>query len=128
MMTCNYSDLIGKPFADLGRGPEAYDCWGLVIEIGRRLGIAVPDYGVHYWDIGGLNDTFRARVPEYDRVTLPECGDIVAFKRVSGELHFGVMVDQRSVLHAGPEIGVRLNRLDNPFMRQMIDGFYRCKT
>lgn len=39
------TDLIGKPFAYGGRGPDSYDCYGLVMELCRALdGIAIPDY------------------------------------------------------------------------------------
>ena len=32
----NLSDLIGKPYMVDGRGPDAYDCWGLCLEVARR--------------------------------------------------------------------------------------------
>jgi cell wall-associated NlpC family hydrolase len=40
----DYLDLIGVPFAYGGRGPDTYDCYGLVIELFRRQGVSVPDY------------------------------------------------------------------------------------
>src|SRR3990167_3147116 len=39
----NYIDLLGKPFEYGGRGPDTYDCWGLCMEIYKRLGIQLPD-------------------------------------------------------------------------------------
>ena len=39
-----YSDLIGVPFAYGGRGPDTYDCYGLVMELHRRQGLIIPDY------------------------------------------------------------------------------------
>jgi len=33
------SDLIGKPWSWGARGPDAYDCFGLLIEVSRRYGI-----------------------------------------------------------------------------------------
>ncbi len=38
------ADLIGKPFRYGGRGPDAYDCYGLVREMCRRDGKPVPDF------------------------------------------------------------------------------------
>ena len=35
-------DLIGRPYAYGARGPEAFDCWGLVLELRRRLGLPLP--------------------------------------------------------------------------------------
>lgn len=43
-MTC-FSDLIGVEFQYGGRGPEAFDCWGLVKECYWRWhGVELPDY------------------------------------------------------------------------------------
>lgn len=36
------SDLIGKPWRLGARGPDAYDCWGLVREILQRMHPAEP--------------------------------------------------------------------------------------
>ena len=35
-------DLIGKPWRLGARGPEAFDCWGLVLVLAQRCGRAVP--------------------------------------------------------------------------------------
>jgi cell wall-associated NlpC family hydrolase len=40
----DYSDLLGVQFAYRGRGPDEYDCYGLLIELYRRLGKDIPDY------------------------------------------------------------------------------------
>ena len=40
----DYQDLIGVSFAYGGRGPDTYDCYGLVMECHRRLGVTIPDY------------------------------------------------------------------------------------
>jgi cell wall-associated NlpC family hydrolase len=38
-----FSDLIGKPFCYGGRGPDKFDCYGLVREMYQRKGIEIPD-------------------------------------------------------------------------------------
>lgn len=40
----DYQDLIGVSFAYGGRGPATYDCYGLVMECHRRMGVTIPDY------------------------------------------------------------------------------------
>lgn len=42
--SAEYADLIGLPFSWKGRGPDRYDCYGLVAELERRNGREVPDY------------------------------------------------------------------------------------
>lgn len=37
-------DLIGVPFAYGGRGPDTYDCYGLLMELYRRKGVQIVDH------------------------------------------------------------------------------------
>jgi cell wall-associated NlpC family hydrolase len=43
-VTFAFADLVGKPFKWCGRGPDAFDCYGVVEETARRAGLKVPDY------------------------------------------------------------------------------------
>ena len=40
-----FCDLIGIPFEYGGRGPETFDCYGLLMEMHKRIGIDITDYG-----------------------------------------------------------------------------------
>ena len=40
----NYTDLLTKEFEWGGRGSQKYDCYGLVMEIYKRIGIDLPDF------------------------------------------------------------------------------------
>ena len=123
-----YRDLIGKPFQALGRGPEAYDCWGLVIEVARRIGIEVPDYGVDPDDPDSISDKFYEVEGNYKVVSSAQRGDIVLYKRMDGGLHFGIMVNSLDMLHVSRALGVHGIRIDNPLMKQLIKRIYRkCK-
>lgn len=44
MVKPDYKGLIGIPFKYGGRGPDFYDCYGLVMELHQRRGIELPDY------------------------------------------------------------------------------------
>lgn len=39
------ADLIGIPFEFGGRGPDSFDCYGLLMEMYSRIGKSIPDYG-----------------------------------------------------------------------------------
>lgn len=45
MLACDveYKDLLGKPFRWGARGPDAFDCWGLVMAVFRRAGVDLKD-------------------------------------------------------------------------------------
>jgi len=41
----NINDYIGKPYLVGARGPDSYDCWGLVCAIYKEgLGVDLPDW------------------------------------------------------------------------------------
>jgi cell wall-associated NlpC family hydrolase len=35
-------DLVGRPYAYGARGPDAFDCWGLVLAVRARLALPAP--------------------------------------------------------------------------------------
>jgi len=35
---------LGKPWTVLGRGPDAFDCWGFVLWVYKAKGIVLPDF------------------------------------------------------------------------------------
>ena len=45
MQIPDVSDLIGTPFEYGGRGPDRYDCYGLLMELHKRIGKTITDYG-----------------------------------------------------------------------------------
>ncbi|MEW5725867.1 MAG: NlpC/P60 family protein [Thermodesulfobacteriota bacterium] len=66
-MGINLADLAHTPFQDGGRDPRrGLDCWGLVMEVLRRFGSLVPDYGagLSAFDSAGIAAIFET-------VTLP---------------------------------------------------------
>lgn len=96
---------IGAPFLDGGRGPDSYDCWGLVREVyARMLGVDLPSYGeISARDLvrvaramdAGKGDGWRA-------VGVPQALDVCLMRSGRGGIavvHVGVMVDARRVMH-----------------------------
>ena len=114
------ADLIGKPYADRGRGPDAYDCEGLFLELQRRRG---------YSGTAQSGDqTQRAlawlRIVGRDWVQLqhPQPGCAVFF---AGDLHVGTMYDRVRFLHTSSELGgAFLDRLDSPHWKGKKPLFY----
>lgn len=109
--------LIGKPYRLGGRGPEAFDCWGLLQFVWRsRLGLIVPDIGAQ---VEGLAARVRAfRSVGYgqvmaDEVAAPAEYDAVYMTGARWPHHIGMWVlpDARGgVLHAVEGAGVLFQR------------------
>jgi len=123
-----FDDLIGIPFRFGGRSREGMDCWGLVIEVYRRLGIAVEDVD-DYSDLSaeqvspGLADACADR---WHRIDEPfESYDVLIFDITAcgAATHCGVWVGNGRILHAVRGIGV----INSPFrgLRAKLLGAYR---
>jgi len=124
----DYKDLLGKPFVDFGRGPNGFDCWGLVIEVGKSFGIEYPDYGqVHRAEVDRIDGIFNSEEGRsYTRVSSPMAGDLVVFRKIGKDHHFGIMVSSHEFLHVQADgMGVSGASIHHPIYSRLIEGFYR---
>jgi cell wall-associated NlpC family hydrolase len=122
-----YADLLGKPFVDGGRGPDAYDCVGLAIEVQRRRGLTVPDFVSSQAELhrqlaaGGL-------LHNCIKVQLPVPGCVALIRMGLNERHLGVMVDAYKVLHTTAQTkGVVVERILSHLWQRRIVGFYKLE-
>lgn len=119
------TDLIGKPFADGGRGPDAFDCWGLCLEVFRREGIILRDYRLCCHDSEGFARNFHDALPAWVRHIEPPVPSVVAIRfNTAAVNHVGVYVGDGKFLHTREKTGVVLERVDAPYWRRRIEGFY----
>ncbi len=121
-------DLIGKPFCDGGRGPDAYDCWGLVQEVYRRHGLALPEYQISCREASRIREQAEASRPQWERLERPESLAIVAMRMQPGRdwiTHVGVFLADDCLLHTIAATGAAIVRASHPFYRHRIEGFYR---
>lgn len=127
MSRIDVSDLVGKPFAEFGRGPQSYDCYGLVLEVSRRLGRPFPDYGSLPAASEGAIRRIEERRGELSHVTAPDVGDVIlmAVSAPGRPDHLGIVTEPGWFLHALPRRGACLSRISlwTPF----ILGFYRAE-
>ena len=108
-------ELIGRPWIAGGRGPDAFDCWGLVRFCWReRFGIEVPEISVDAADLRAVLAGFRDH-PERRRWCRVEParepareGDGVLMRQSRYPVHVGLWlaVDGGGVLHAVRDSGV----------------------
>lgn len=114
------SDLVGKPYRAGARGPEEYDCFGLVAEVYRRLGWTIPLEEETETDLFGERAIALEEIPpeEWEEVPIPnEIGDVLLFRApaardepalgeegVAG--HCAVYIGGGQLLHATAAYGV----------------------
>jgi cell wall-associated NlpC family hydrolase len=118
-----YADLIGAPFERGARGPDRFDCYGLVrFLIERETGQQVPDYEspedsprVHALMI--CSRMFWRELP----AAKPGC--VVMFKLGREVCHVGFVIGDGLFIHAWEKSGgVTVERLSH--WERRIEGFY----
>lgn len=129
----NLYDLIGVPFLDKGRDQKrGLDCWGLVLEVQRRIGNAVPDYGVPSCYDSAACDAWHRSVSvggDWQEVSEPSPGDVVAMEtnpNMPGVIdHYGVFIGGGRFIHAIQKHEVSAPKLRLASMFGKVRGFYR---
>lgn len=122
------SDMIGKPFLYGGRGPNAYDCYGVATEVYRRAGSSLPDITSvtscatqHLAFNSGANRWF-------DKVEEPQYLDIILFQIMPKYVtHCGVYLEHGKFIHVMDKINVSIEYIDSILWSQKIRGIYRLK-
>lgn len=123
-----YSDLIGKPFAYGGRGPENYDCYGLSLEIYRRLGLDISGVADYSEERPELADRMSEALNRFsDRIPGPEPWAVAAFYvHPRYVTHMGlVLPDCTRFVHVLEHKTVVVSPLSDPFWKKRLAGFYR---
>ena len=119
-----YADLIGKPYSANARGPEAFDCLGLALELQRRQGHQLADYAstaeefALRFNVGVLGPCIETPWP------VPGCA--VLFRMLHDTRHIGTMIDRWSFLHTleGRAGGAGIERLLDVAWQRRVIGFY----
>lgn len=129
-----WSPYIGKPFEDGGRGPEAYDCWGLVAAVYRDVfGIELPSYGeISASDLIAIAREMRT-APDADPWRLvrePRAGDVCVMRLPSRSWpgHVGVMVDRERVMHVERATHVCTVPTTHPMIASRVLGYRRHRV
>ncbi len=120
-------DLFSAKFADGGRGPKEYDCFGMFEELCRRRGIVLPpeENPIGEAEKGAAIAAAIER-GEWVKLDKPEPGCGVAFCVAPPFVtHIGMVLEDGKFIHIRKGAGVAVERLDHPLWRGCIAGFYR---
>ena len=102
------SDLIGVPYVDNERSLSGLDCYGLAILVEKRLGKTLQDAVYENHDIE-LSEKYAPllNVRRTDFITEGTLLEI----HVGNTLHIAVALNEREMIHATTNQGVRISRI-----------------
>lgn len=120
-----FSDLLDKEFEYHGRGPEVYDCYGLAMEVGRRVGIAFPPHP-SYTSLHEKHEAIINGVKNWKKLDSPELYSIVVFSiRPPYVTHVGVVLEYNRFIHICKGTRVTIERFDKDPWKNKVRGFYQ---
>jgi cell wall-associated NlpC family hydrolase len=127
----NVNDFVGLPYREGARGPDAYDCYGIVAAVLRAArGVELPDW---YQDREGPQGAARAidaaltgevQSGRAEKTAAPEDYDIAVVTSTVRAHHIGIVV-QGGVLHAARAFGATWHPLPRFLMMYPRAEFYR---
>jgi cell wall-associated NlpC family hydrolase len=122
-----WADLIGAPFRRDARGPEYWDCYGLLKEIYRRRGIEVAEIGETLRELSreGYSTDLAIGYTNWQPCEVKP-GAALLFRRGNVPDHVGVAIDDVRFIHASETQGqVCLSRLTGirPYKAFLLGAF-----
>ena len=105
------ADLIGVPFVEFGRDiKNGLDCYGLAIEVERRLGKTLKDVALEKFDREKVERTAPNLNVKKLRLDEISEGVILEFYGLQDKrLHIAVALDKNIFIHATENQGVRIS-------------------
>ena len=103
--------LQGKPYRNGAKGPDAFDCSGLVYYVFKQQRISLPPPA----------ETQGRSGYEINRDGI-QPGDLVLF-RIDNDFHIGIMVSGAEFVHASKSRGVVIEGVDTTYWRRHLIGY-----
>jgi cell wall-associated NlpC family hydrolase len=115
---------VGLAYAELGRGPEAFDCLGLFLALQRDfMGRDLPDPYCLMSEARGAS-LIDAERPRWVESGVADFGDAVLF-RAGRAWHIGFALDAHRMLHIEDDIGSRIELFGTTRWGTRLEGIYR---
>lgn len=130
-MQPNFSKYMTAKFHSGSRGPDKYDCWGLVLAAFQEYGVFLPDYKLNCFDSGLINTTIDSCRGEWERIDLPVAPCLVVMRTDENAPgwcnHLGTFIGDGYFVHIGRGTGVLKTKTTDFYWMPRIEGFYRWK-
>jgi cell wall-associated NlpC family hydrolase len=98
--------VLGKPYRSGAKGPDAFDCSGLIHYVYKRVSIILPVVAEKQIEAG--SDVLSPSV-------LP--GDLVFFK-IKKDFHAGIMLNKKDFIHSSASRGVSVDNLESNYWKR----------
>ena len=130
----DYTDLIGAPYIQDGRGDGGYDCYGLAKEVFRRFGKDIGEYWCCVDDKEKINAIYRGAVAngkwreiDYkngEQIPVPALIGL-RFNAPAGVVnHTAVYIGDGKFIHTRNKIGVCVDYIHSIAWKRQIVGIY----
>lgn len=121
---------VGLPFGEMGRGPDKFDCWGMVQLIYRQeRGIELPSYTEFYKttnDRVEISETIiRERQQRWTQVEQAREFDAVLLLMRGVPMHVGICTKPGHMVHCAHGVDTVLDRYDSMRWKTKLVGFFR---
>jgi cell wall-associated NlpC family hydrolase len=103
--------LLGKPYKSGAKGPDTFDCSGLIYYVYKKVNITLPVMTEGLIKAG--YDVSRDNV-------LP--GDLVFFK-LKKNLHSGIMINKTDFIHSSTSRGVTVDNIESTYWQKNFFAF-----
>lgn len=104
-------NMLGKPYKNGAKGPDSFDCSGLVYYVYRKSGVLLPV---------STDKLIRTGYEIQRSGVLP--GDLVFFK-TKKDLHAGIMLNRKEFIHASKSRGVAVDDVDTNYWKKSLIGY-----
>jgi cell wall-associated NlpC family hydrolase len=122
-------EYIGKSYKAFSRGPDSFDCCGLVMDIySKTLGITLTDHAysnTHEFRDNAIIYNQEESAKVWDKIQSPKLHDLVVFNIGGYPVHVGVMIDSKRFIHAHESCGIAIESVESVKWRNRINGYYR---
>lgn len=105
--------LLGRPYRNGAKGPDAFDCSGYVYFVYTMFGVTVPV------STEGLSKT--GTEVSRDDVAMAD----LAIFTIGGDRHVGIMINGLEFIHASKSRGVTIDSIDAPYWKKNFSHFQR---
>lgn len=127
-----YDKYIGTGFEEKGRGPDVFDCWGLLkwaYEHDHPRRIILPGYEEMYKSTNDKETLgrviFEERQERWKEVETPLAWDAILVRMQGVPMHVGIVTKPGMMLHCALGVGTAHESYNSTRWRNKVLGFFR---